>query len=132
MLLNNNNMMNRFKLIVTAGIFAFSYTSQAKENVGGAPATSHSNQFKSVMALCAPAAAQEDLDINNVRATILTGGDMWWNLVDGKYLVPKPAKGETGPTSQFAGSLWIGGFDASNALKVAAMTYRQTDRKSVV
>jgi hypothetical protein len=118
-------MMNRFKLIVTASIFAFSYSAQARENVAG-PATSHSNQFKSVMALCAPAASKEDLDINNVRATILTGGDMWWDLQNGKYLVPKPAKGQTGPTSLFAGSLWIGGIDASNTLKVAAMTYRQT------
>src|SRR4051812_44799746 len=113
MLLNNNTMMNRFKLIVTASIFAFSYSAQARENVPGG-ATSHSNQTKSVMALCAPAAAKEDLDINNIRATILTGGDMWWDLQNGKYLVPKPAKGSNGPTSLFAGSLWIGGIDASN------------------
>ncbi|MGZ4060845.1 MAG: hypothetical protein ACXVPU_17555, partial [Bacteroidia bacterium] len=119
-------MKNHLKLIVTAGIFAFSYSAQARENVGmGAPVTSH-NQLKSVMSLCAPAAAKEDLDINNVRATILTGGDMWWDLVNGKYLVPKPAPGLTGPTSIFAGSLWIGGIDASNTLKVAAQTYRQT------
>lgn len=125
MLLNNNNMKNRLKLIVTASIFAFSYSAQAKENVGRSVATSQ-NLNKSVMSLCAPATAQEDLDINNVRATILTGGDMWWNLVDGKYLIPKPPEGENGPTSLFAGSLWIGGIDASSTLKVAGMTYRQT------
>lgn len=125
MLLNNNNMKNRFKLIVTASIFAFSYTAQAKENVGRSVATSQT-QLRSVMALCAPAAAKEDLDINNVRATILTGGDMWWDLVNGKYLVPKPPTGQNGPTALFAGSLWIGGIDASNTLKVAGMTYRQT------
>ena len=118
-------MKNRFKLIVTASIFAFSYSAQARENVGVSPATSQS-QLKSVMSLCAPAAAKEDLDINNVRATILTGGDMWWDLVNGKYLVPKPAPGLNGPTSIFAGSLWIGGIDASATLKVAAQTYRQT------
>jgi len=125
MLLNNYNMKNRFKLILTASVFTFSIASQARENVGRSIATSQS-QLKSVMALCAPAAAKEDLDINNVRATILTGGDMWWDLVNGKYLVPKPAAGLNGPTALFAGSLWIGGFDASNTLKVAAMTYRQT------
>ena len=125
MLLNNYNMKNRFKLILTASAFTFSIAIQARENVGRSIATSQS-QLKSVMALCAPAAAKEDLDINNVRATILTGGDMWWDLVNGKYLVPKPAPGLNGPTSLFAGSLWIGGFDASNTLKVAAMTYRQT------
>ena len=89
MLLNNYNMKNRFKLILTASVFTFSIAAQARENVGKSIATSQS-QLKSVMALCAPAAAKEDLDINNVRATILTGGDMWWDLVNGKYLVPKP------------------------------------------
>ncbi len=126
MLLNNNNMKNRFKLIATASLFAFSYSAQAKENVGRSVATSQENQNRSVMALCVPAAAKDDLDINNVRATILTGGDMWWDLVNGKYLVPKPAPGANGPTSLFAGSLWIGGIDASSTLKVAGMTYRQT------
>ena len=77
------------------------------------------------MSMCAPASAKEDLDINNVRATILNGGDMWWDLANGKYLVPKPAPGTNGPTSLYAGSLWIGGIDANGALKVAAMTYRQ-------
>jgi hypothetical protein len=122
---NKNNMKNRFKLIVTASIFAFSYAAQARENVGVSPATSQS-QLKSVMSLCVPASAKADLDINNVRATLLTGGDMWWDLVNGKYLVPKPAQGLNGPTSIFAGSLWIGGIDASGTLKVAAQTYRQT------
>lgn len=117
--------MNRFKLIVTVCAIGASYSAQARENIGS-PTTSHNGTFKSVMALCAPAADKKDLDINNVRATILTGGDMWWDLSDGKYLVPKPAAGLNGPTSLFAGSLWIGGYDASNTLKVAAMTYRQT------
>ncbi|MCW3071357.1 MAG: hypothetical protein JWO44_1247 [Bacteroidetes bacterium] len=70
---------------------------------------------------CAPATAQTDLDINNVRATILNGGDMWWDLMHGQYEIPKGG----GVTSLFAGSLWIGGIDAGNNLKVAAMTYRQ-------
>ena len=118
-------MKNRFKLIVTAAIFAFSFSAQARERVNMGTATSQT-QLKSVMSLCAPAAAKEDLDINNVRATILTGGDMWWDLVNGKYLVPKPAQGANGPTSLFAGALWIGGIDASGTLKLAGQTYRQS------
>ena len=71
---------------------------------------------------CAPATAQADLDINNVRARIISGGDMWWDLSSApKYEVPKGS----GKHSLWAGSLWIGGFDAGNNLKVAAMTYRQ-------
>ena len=61
------------------------------------------------------------MDVNNVRATILGGGDMWWNLSDAQYEIPKGG----GINSLFAGSLWIGGVDAGGQLRVAAMTYRQ-------
>ncbi len=118
-------MKNHFKVIFTASILHISLASNAKEKVGGSIATSQ-NQTKSVMTLCAPASAKADLDINNVRATILNGGDMWWDLVNGAYYVPKPAAGTHGPTSLYAGALWIGGIDAAGTLKVAAMTYRQT------
>ena len=47
---------------------------------------------------------------------------MWWDLKNVKYEIPKDSKKH----SLFAGSLWIGGFDQGGALKVAAMTYRQT------
>lgn len=47
---------------------------------------------------CVTAQAIIDQDINNVRARLLTGGDMWWNResVKGKYIVPKPKFGEEG------------------------------------
>jgi len=72
---------------------------------------------------CQPAVAAIDLDINNVRARLMTGGDMWWNLglQVAAYEVPK----NSGKSSQFAASCWIGGFDKQNQLKVAAQTYRQ-------
>ena len=72
---------------------------------------------------CPPATAYEFLDINNVKARINNGGDMWWDLDhDAQYVVPK-----TGNTSAlFAGALWIGGMDANGELHVAAQTYRQT------
>lgn len=71
---------------------------------------------------CNPATAQTDLDINNVRTTIMTGGDMWWDLITAQYEIPKGS----GIHSLFSGALWIGGIDAGGQLKVAAMTYRQT------
>ena len=64
-----------------------------------------------------------DLDINNVRARIMTGGDMWWDRSAGlaRYAVPKTGRAN----ALFAGSIWIGGIDVStNDLKVAAQTYR--------
>jgi hypothetical protein len=70
---------------------------------------------------CAPATAQTDLNINNVRALILSGGDMWWDLDQNpRYEVPKGSN----RYSMFAGALWLGGIDEAQQLKLAAMTYR--------
>ncbi len=92
----------------------------AKENVGG---TGNSNKGPAVTAAgCAATSAQADLDINNVRTTILVGGDMWWDVSNPKYEVPI----NSDKHSLFAGALWIGGIDAGGQIKVAGQTYRQT------
>ena len=69
---------------------------------------------------CLAPTSQSYLDIGNVRAMILGGGDMWWNLSAAQYEVPK----DSDLHSIFAGALWIGGLDDNDNLKVAAMTYR--------
>jgi hypothetical protein len=71
---------------------------------------------------CKEAQSTIDLDINNVRARLMTGGDMWWDRGTGtaSYEVPKGSK----KSSLFAGSCWIGGYDAQGQLKVAAQLYR--------
>jgi hypothetical protein len=73
---------------------------------------------------CRPATAQRDLDINNVRTTILNGGDMWWNLSNARYEIPKVQTGQVAKHSMFAGALWIGGVTSGN-LRIAGQTYRQ-------
>jgi hypothetical protein len=73
---------------------------------------------------CAQATQQKDLDLNNVRTTILNGGDMWWNLQNARYEIPKVETGQTKKHSLFSGALWIGGITQGN-LKIAAQTYRQ-------
>jgi len=71
---------------------------------------------------CNPATAQTELDIANVRATIMTGGDMWWDLVgSARYEVPKGS----GKHSLYTGGLWFGGYDNNGNLRVAAQTDRQ-------
>lgn len=75
---------------------------------------------------CVQGMAETFMDVNNVRATLLTGGDVWWNLDQGKYVVPKPAPGELEVSSIFAGGVWIGGFDLGDNLKLAGVTYRTT------
>ena len=43
------------------------------------------------------------------------GGDMWWDLADAQYEIPKGGD----KNSLFAGALWIGGVDDGGQLKVA-------------
>ncbi len=78
---------------------------------------------------CASATAQIDLDINNVRALIMNGGDMWWDrgLQVARYEVPKidPPGSAQSVSSLFAASIWVGGIDNAGNLRVAAQTYRQ-------
>lgn len=62
------------------------------------------------------------LDINDVRAGLLAGGDMHWNLSDPKYEVPKGS----GKHTVYASAHWIGGLDHGGQVRVAAQTYRQT------
>ena len=104
-------------VLIAFAVFCFS-TVQAKENVEN-PNAGNSNAR--VAAGCQPATSQTDLDINNIRTTIMAGGDMWWDLNDAKYEIPKGS----GKHSMFAGALWIAGESDGGQLKVAAMTYRQ-------
>ncbi len=72
-------------------------------------------------AFCVPASGSSELNLNNVRARINTGGDMWWDFETSKYEIPKGSR----KTSMFSGSLWIGGLDVNGQLKLAALRYRQ-------
>ena len=84
---------------------------------------SSKSKTKSFNQDCAQATAQTDLDINNVRARLLVGGDMWWDGTQGQYIVPRVAAGEPEVSSLFAGAIWLGGVDPAGNLKVAAQQY---------
>ncbi len=75
---------------------------------------------------CAQGTSSVDQDINNVRARLLSSGDVWWDLSDARYVVPKvePGSGVLEVSSVFAGAVWLGGVDPAGNLKVAAQTYR--------
>lgn len=97
----------------------------ARENIpssleGGGKVKAVSNPDK-VMGDCSAGQAQTEMKLNNVRTRILTSGDMWWDLSNAKYEVPKGSNSH----AVFAGSLWFGGYQGGS-LKVSAMTYRQT------
>ncbi len=72
---------------------------------------------------CAAATKQIDQEINNVRARLLNGGDVWWDTDDGRYIVPKVPPGQPEVSSLFAGAVWIGGIDPGGSLKLAAKAY---------
>ena len=76
---------------------------------------------------CAPATKQIDQEINNVRARLLNGGDVWWDLTRGRYIVPKieAGSGKLEVSSIFAGGVWVGGYDPAGALKFMGQTYRR-------
>ena len=78
-------------------------------------------RLKAVAEGCLPGSASTELNINNVRTRINSGGDMWWDFVDAQYEIPNGSK----KTSMFAGALWIGGTDINGQLKLAAHRYRQ-------
>ena len=118
--------MNILSKGLTAALAALGLLSIA-EHAGARPTVGvggneRRSMLKTTAAQCNPGNANIDLDINNVRARLMTGGDMWWDRGTGtaRYEVPKGS----GKNSLFAGSVWVGGVDAQQALKVAAQTYR--------
>ncbi len=72
---------------------------------------------------CAPATAVTDLHANEVKATLLNGGDMWWDTDDGAYFAPYNGPNQQTPSSLFAGGIWMGGIDPGGSIKLAAKTY---------
>ena len=77
---------------------------------------------------CAPSRAETDLSINNVRARLQVGGDLFWDFTDGRYIVPKrdPASGIEEVSSIFAAAVWLGGVLPGDnpSLKLACQDYR--------
>jgi hypothetical protein len=107
------------KTIILITLLLTSFILVARENPGKGKSGKASAK---IAANCTPSTSTAELNINNVRTTVLGGGDLWWNLVNAKYEIPAGS----GKHSMFAGSLWIGGIDGGGQVKVAAQSYRQT------
>ncbi|MBK8470906.1 MAG: hypothetical protein IPL33_01120 [Sphingobacteriales bacterium] len=122
--------MNLQKIITVLACLWLTIPLSARENIGMPPLPPPPSSSGKTDQDCLAAATQFDMDINNVRARILTGGDMWWDPVQQTphYEVPKlpPNSAEATKNSIYAGALWIGGIDDGGQLKIAAQTYRQT------
>ncbi len=122
--------MYRKKIILLVLAICYCWTLSAKENIGVTSQPVNPDTSAEKVADCNAATAQVDLNINNVRARVLTGGDVWWDPVSTQnhYEVPRvpPGSDEVSKSSLFAGALWIGGIDQFDQLKIAAQTYRQS------
>lgn len=69
---------------------------------------------------CAPTSSAAVLDVNNVSALMLNGGDMWWDFTQSRYEIPKGS----GKKPLFVNAMWMGGLDAGGTLHLAAQRYR--------
>lgn len=68
---------------------------------------------------CRRAQGSAELSINNVRARINQGGNMWYDGSTARYFVPKNGNS----TAMFCAALWIGGQDENLQLRVAALRF---------
>lgn len=118
------------KLLLLVALTFLSLSGVAREIQGFVPKQNNGQASGSALrtaSTCFPSTSSVNLDVNNVRALLLNGGDMWWDLNSNpRYEVPKiDGNPSLRRYSSFAASLWIGGIDASNQLRIAAQTYRQ-------
>lgn len=120
--------LHYFKIAAFLLVVLLASDIQAREIIGIKPSNNnYSAGLNKTAGGCAQPTAKVNLDINNVRTMILNGGDMWWDLNSARYEIPKVIDpNQRRLNSIFSGSLWIGGLDGSNNLKVAANTYRQS------
>lgn len=110
-------------LLALAIVALTAATGTAKEPPGESGSGKTSTSTGKLAANCVPATSATELALNNVRATINTGGDMWWDLQGTpRYEVPKGS----GHHALYSGALWLGGQDVSGQLKVAAQRYRSS------
>ena len=111
--------MTRALLILSISLFTFQSIAQPLITRDG-NAGLQKNRNKGMTAACAEAVSSTEMSLNNVRALIHTGGDMWWDFQTAQYEVPKGS----GKTALWTGSIWIGGTDVNGQLKLAALRYR--------
>ncbi len=71
---------------------------------------------------CRRAQGSAELSINNVRARINQGGNMWYDGSAAHYYVPKDGTS----TAMYCAALWIGGQDENKQLRVAALRFGQS------
>jgi len=73
----------------------------------------------------APVVAIDSINVNNINASVLSNGGMWWN---GDTVNPGPRcffPNGSRKTVGYAAALWFSGYDPAGMLHASAQTYRQ-------
>ena len=117
------NLKNTLTALVCLLIVSTSYGYKGPENSSPSNTTASGVSVASLRNDCALAGEQIDMAINNVRARLLAGGDVWWDGTNGRYVVPKVESGQEEVSSIYAGAVWLGGVDDGMNLKVACQMY---------
>lgn len=114
--------VNSISIILVFSLMFLFNNSYAEKTYGVNGNSGKTNSPQSVSAGCVPPSTGLELSLNNVKTVIYTGADKWWDLIgNARYEVPKGS----GKHSLYTGSLWMGGVDVNNQLKVAALRFRQ-------
>jgi hypothetical protein len=128
----NNQNMKRIVYFLISGLCVLPSMVGREYNYGGklTPRDQNSSEISKILAPCSNTTTTSfDLAINNVRTRIFTRGDMWWDITQSRPLYIVPKNGINQASSLYSGMIWFGGRDASNNLKIAAMTYRSSGNR---
>jgi hypothetical protein len=116
---NKFNMKNILRFFVATLCCILSVNSVPAEEFHGGGGTKSTHEPKNIAAACEPGSSEDYLDINNVRAVIYSYGNGWFTGDVADYEIPKGSK----KMSMYSFSLWIGGIDINNNLKMAAYRF---------
>ena len=107
---------------MASSAFAYKYVGSGVHGGHEGQAQQNTTQDASRAAACAPASATTDLEYNNVRALIETGGSMWQDRSQSQASYEVPIN--SGVSVLYAGALWMGGLSPDQQLKLAAVRFR--------
>lgn len=117
---NNATMKNILRYFVTALCCMLIINSVFAEEFHKESGTKSTGTIKLTAAGCESGSNYKYLDINNVRTLMYSYGNGWF-LENAEYEIPKGSR----KTSMFSFSLWVGGIDINNNLKLAGYRYGQ-------
>ncbi|KXK37810.1 MAG: hypothetical protein J5I52_11905 [Saprospiraceae bacterium] len=111
-----------FSTVLTLSFIAGDLMAKEPDKVNGSAPTG-TPQAVSWREACVRPTKQIELDVNNVRARIISGGTVWEAA---EYIVPKPQPGGLPVSALYSGGVWIGGVDRARNIKLSAVTYRSS------